>query len=180
MTEPKLTLPAGALPALHRSLAAGRTPAEAAEAARRLGYESGAEFHRAFERWLGGTEAHDLGSLGPDAFWHGLAEFFASEGWGHLSFEELHPGVAALSSTDWAEADSATGASHPACHITTGLLSDLLGRVGSAELAVLEVECRAAGHERCTFLVGGEEALESVYRDLRGGRDYAAAVRALG
>lgn len=180
MTEPMLTLPVGALGALHRTLSAGRTPLEAAEAARRLGYESGEEFHQAFQEWLAAEETHDVGSLGPDGFWHALGEFFTTLGWGRLVFERLHPGVAALSSSDWAEADSAGSAAHPACHFTTGLLSDLLGRVAEADLAVLEVECRASGSQRCTFLIGGREALERVFEELRAGRDPAAAVRALG
>ena len=179
MTEPMLSLPVGALGALHRSLAAGRSPIEAAEAARQLGFESGGEFHQAFEEWLGGRETHDLGSLGPDGFWFGLSGFFSTLGWGTLSYEPLHPGVAALTSDAWAEADSAPPGSYPACHFTTGLLSDLLGRVAGADLGVMEVECRAAGDARCTFLIGGREALQRVYEGIRDGGDYASAVRAL-
>ena len=35
---------------------------------------------------------------------------------------------------------------HPACHLTTGMFADLFGRVAGAPVAVLEVECRSAGH----------------------------------
>ena len=175
-----LSLPVDALGAVHRALADGRNPAEAAEAARRLGFETGAGFHRGLQEWLAASAADAPEALAPDEFWKRLSEFFASHGWGRLQFERLHPGVAALSSEEWAEAEPAGSASYPSCHFTTGLLADLLGRAGSADLAVLEVECRSKGDPRCRFLVGGWEALERVYDELSAGSPYTEAVQRLG
>ena len=174
-----LSLPVDALGAVHRALAEDRTPTEAADAARRLGFETGAGFHRALEEWLSTSGAGDLGSLDPDAFWERLSDFFASQGWGRLDFERLHPGIASLSSDDWAEAEPSGSASYPSCHFTTGLLADLLGRASGADLAVLEVECRSRGDERCRFLVGGWEALERVYGEVSAGAPYAESVERL-
>jgi V4R domain len=177
--ETMLSLPVDALAAVHRALADGRTPAEAAEAARRLGFETGPGFHRALEEWLAATGSGDPSSLDPAAFWERLSDFFAAKGWGRLDFERLHPGVAALSSDEWAEAETEGSASYPACHFTTGLLADLLGRASGADLAVLEVECRSKGDARCRFLVGGWDALERVYDELSGGAPYAESIQRL-
>jgi hypothetical protein len=180
MPETMLSLPVDALGAVHRALADGRTPTEAAEAARRLGFDSGAGFHRALQEWLSTSGAEDPAALDADAFWDRLGEFFESAGWGRLEFERLHPGVAALSSERWAESEAAGSTEHPACHVTTGLLADLLGRASGAELAVLEVECRCRGDARCRFLVGGWDALERVYEGLSEGSSYADSIQRLG
>ena len=180
MQETMLSLPVDALGALHRALADGRTPAEAAEAARRLGFDTGAGFHRALQEWLStATGSDDPSALDADAFWDRLSEFFESSGWGRLEFERLHPGVAALSSERWAESEAAGSGEYPACHLTTGLLADLLGRASGAELAVLEVECRCKGDARCRFLVGGWDALERVYAGLSEGKGYAETLQRL-
>ena len=179
MQETMLCLPVDALGALHRALADGRSPAEAAEAARRLGFETGAGFHRALQGWLADNGGDDPSSLDADAFWDRLSDFFASNGWGRLEFERLHPGVAALSSERWAESDAAGSGDYPACHLTTGLLSDLLGRASGVDLAVLEVECRSKGDARCRFLVGGWDALEKVYDELSEGTPYAESIQRL-
>jgi hypothetical protein len=172
-----LGLPVDALGAVHRALAAGRSPVEAAEAARRLGYETGAGFHRAFQEWAGGESG--LSGLHADEFWRRLSDFFVAQGWGRLEFERLHPGVAALSSDAWAESAAETAAAHPSCHFTTGLLADLLGRASGAEPAVMEVECRSRGDARCRFLVGGRDALERVYEELSAGGSYSDSLRKL-
>ena len=174
-----LSLPIDALSAVHRALSEGRSPAEAAEAARRLGFETGAGFHRALEQWLATSGVGDPGSLEPDSFWERLSDFFASQGWGQLRFERLHPGIASLSSEEWAEAEPAGSATYPSCHFTTGLLADLLGRASGADLAVLEVECRSRGDAQCRFLIGGWDALERVYGDLSEGAPYAESIQRL-
>jgi hypothetical protein len=42
---------------------------------------------------------------------------------------ELAPAVMALDSEDWAEAAPDQGSSYPACHLTSGMLADFLGRM---------------------------------------------------
>jgi len=177
--EPMLTLPATSLGALHRALAQGRPPVDAAHAARQLGFESGAGFYNSFRSWAG-RDGEDLAVVPPEIFWTRLGEFFAHMGWGGLQFEQLHPGVAVLSSVDWAEADVDRDSRRPSCHITTGMLSDLLGRVIDQDVAVLEVECRSRGDSQCRFLVGGPETLDRLYEELRAGTPYADAVQRLG
>lgn len=178
---PLVSLPAGALPTIHRLLARDRSPEEAATLARELGYDAGEGFLDAFAAWLRERgEERAPAALPADLFWPLLAGFFASLGWGPLELELPHPGVASLSSVEWAEAEREGGAGGPTCHLTTGLLADLLGRVAGADLAVMEVECRSRGDERCRFVLGGAEALEVLYERLVAGDTYREALGALG
>lgn len=171
-----LSLPAGAFSALHRALASGRSAGEAAEVERRLGFELGGDFFRAFEEQttMSGAEATSA-----DEFWSSLSDFFSRNGWGRLDFEQVHPGVGALSSSRWAESEGEGSERHPSCHFTTGLLADMLGRVGGTPVAVLEVECRSRGDAGCRFLFGGQEALEGVFGQLQRGGSYRDAVESL-
>jgi predicted hydrocarbon binding protein len=174
MSTPMLRLPAGTLAMLRLALSEGSSPADAAERLRRIGYESGEAFRQALQA-RGEDGAEDLGEVSMDEFWARLGRFFGELGWGRLEFEQIHPGVAALESFDWAEAEGqASGA--PSCHYSTGVLADLLGRVAGDDLAVLEVECRSAGADRCRFLLGGQEALERVYLSVRDGASVMEAL----
>lgn len=177
---PLLSLPAEALPAIHRALSRDRSPEESAALARELGFETGEAFHAAFAEWL--VERGEGGApsdLAAERFWPLLAGFFSSLGWGSLALELPHPGVVSLSSPAWAEAHEGSGARQPTCHLTTGLLSDLLGRVAGTDLAVMEVECRSRGDRQCRFLLGGPEALGMLHERLRGGASYGEALEAL-
>ncbi|HET8654189.1 MAG TPA: V4R domain-containing protein [Longimicrobiaceae bacterium] len=172
-----LQFPDGSLTALHRALAHDRSPAEAAVLARRLGFESGAGFYEALR---GGTDGRDVADESADDFWERLGDFFATTGWGELRFERVHPAVASLSSSSWAEAEPAADAQQPSCHFTTGMLADLLGRVAGADLAVLEVECRSRGDQQCRFLLGGTAALQRIHAALAEGTTFEAAIEDLG
>ena len=44
-------------------------------------------------------------------------------------------------------------------------------------VAVLEVECRSAGQDRCRFLVGSPDVMDAVYEEMGRGTDYEAAVK---
>ena len=177
-----LTFPPSTLAAVHRAAQQDRTPAEAASLVRQVGFETGEGFLDAFSDWL---EHHrqDPGitpaALSTEDFWHHLSAFFASLGWGRLNFEQLHPGVAALSSLQWAEADPSASARQPMCHFTTGMLADLLSRVIGSDLAVLEVSCRSRGDGSCRFLVGSSDALQVVFEGLRQGQPLETAVGGL-
>jgi predicted hydrocarbon binding protein len=173
-----LGFPAATLTILRRILEEDGSPTEAAGRLRRLGYESGEAFHGALRERADG-EGRPLDALGSDEFWARLAALFGELGWGRLEFQQIHAGVAALESRDWAEAEGRDSAA-PCCHYTTGVLADVLGRVAGDDLAVLEVECRAAGADRCRFLLGGREALERVYGSVRGGASVVEALHRLG
>ncbi|HET7322507.1 MAG TPA: V4R domain-containing protein [Longimicrobiaceae bacterium] len=176
---PMLQFPTSILPALRRALGREHSPADAAALERQLGFETGEGFYAALRNRLEDSGA-DVDTLPADEFWQRVGDFFADLGWGTLEFDRLHPGVAALSSADWVEADPNVQAAQPSCHFTTGLLADLLGRVAGDDLAVLEVECRCAGDDRCRFLLGGGDALERVFDAMRQGRSYREAVEQLG
>lgn len=174
-------LPAEAFLSLRSAVTEGRDPAEAAGLLRRAGFEAGTAFHGALEEWLA-SELHagSADAMAPEEFWETLSAFFSHLGWGALSHERVHTGVAALDATDWLEARAGDGAAAPSCHLTTGLLAELLNRVAGAEVAVLEVECRARGDERCRFLFGGQDALTALYQEMVEGSSYTDSLARLG
>lgn len=177
---PTLRLPAPFLPALRRALAQGRSAVEAATLLRQVGYESGEAFHAALEEQLAaGRGGASPDTLPPEEFWSAFGRFWEEMGWGTVRHVQLHPGVGALDASDWVEAEGEAGG-HPACHFTTGVLADVLSRVAGSEVAVMEVECRAAGDGRCRFLFGGVGALGEVYRGMTEGLSYSDALERLG
>jgi predicted hydrocarbon binding protein len=153
-----IDLPLPALAAIRRELTAALGPDAAARTLQAAGHAAGDAFHDL----LAGDDA-PLAGLGEAEFWRRLADLFAERGWGRLQHEDVHPGVGALDSADWAEADAAGAARRPSCHFTTGLLANLLGRIADESVSVLEVECRARGDLRCRFLFGSPAALDAVY-----------------
>jgi hypothetical protein len=168
-----LTQQVGADPAALALRAAGS--AAGAAMFRSLAYTPGVESNGNDEAEVRRT----LGDLSNARFWERLSVFFSSRGWGHLGFFAAHPGVGALDAPDWVEADPGAMTARPSCFFTTGMLAGLLGRVTGAEVAVLEVECRAQGHARCRFLFGAPPALEAVYRDIAAGRKADESLAAL-
>jgi len=185
MTDPALAVGparalAGLVAALHQVVSRDRSAAGAAGILREIGLEAGESISGLFRQWLDRSDTPgDPAELPPEAFWGALSTFFEDLGWGTLEVEHPHPGVLSISSTDWFEANRPAGR-HPGCHLTTALLADLLRRVIEEELACLEVECRAAGQDRCRFLVGSPEALDRIFQSLQEGTEYRSAVGALG
>lgn len=175
-----LQVPATVIPAMHRVLAAERSASEAAQLARELGCEAGSAFHEALVARVRARESTELAELDPETFWAMFSDFFSSAGWGELEQESLHAGIVSLSSRRWAEALPDERTEYPACHLTTGVLAELLSRIAGTDLAVLEVECRSRGDDRCRFLAGGEAALGTVYDAMRNGRSFHEAVQRLG
>jgi predicted hydrocarbon binding protein len=171
----ELTLPTAALTELRDTLTAQVGARGAADALRAAGYAAGTQLHRI----LAGSHEDELAALPAEQFWARLALLFSSRGWGQLAYSEAHPGVGSLEATDWGEANDAR-AERPSCHLTTGLLANLLGQVAGAEIAVLETECRTAGHQRCRFLFGGTAALHAVYDRLSAGETADAALAQIG
>lgn len=177
--ERVLRLPAGFLPVLQRTLGHDRPPTEAAQLLRRVGYEAGEVFFAALDARL--TRAQPvtpLRSVASDEFWNGFTGLFAELGWGALHLARIHPAVAALDSPDWVEAEGRREP-HPACHLTTGLLADLLSRIAGSDVAVIEAECRAAADTRCRFLCGSPAALTALYDAMREGISHTEALERL-
>jgi predicted hydrocarbon binding protein len=139
------------------------------------GYAGGDALFASFRGWLADRDVGAPEALSVDLFQAQAAEFFRQMGWGTLEISPLHDVVAIVESTDWAESDSAGGLPYPACHYSTGLFADFFGRTAEAPLAVLEVECRSSGSQRCRFLVGSAEVMGHLYDRMAAGASYDEA-----
>ncbi|HEV2150415.1 MAG TPA: V4R domain-containing protein [Longimicrobiaceae bacterium] len=180
-TAHTLRLPAAFLPALRRALAQDRSPAEAATRLRQLGYDSGAGFYAALEERVAWQRpGATVGTLPDGEFWPEFAAFWEDAGWGTMRHAQIHPGVGALECEGWAEAAAAREAGDGYCHLTTGILADVLGRLAGGDVAVMEVECESAGADRCRFLFGSPAALGAVYEGMAQGLGADDAVARLG
>jgi predicted hydrocarbon binding protein len=169
----QVVLPARALAAIGGAIAEVIGPEAAAEALRAAGHAAGDAFHGLL------AERHDLAGLPAAEFWATLSQLFSSRGWGQLRYREAHPGVGSLETVDWAEARPEEALTQPSCHFTTGLLANLLGRIAGEEVAVLEVECRSRGDERCRFLFGSPDALFALYERVADGEGADRALEQL-
>ena len=144
------------------------------------GYAGGGALFEAFRQWLAARGVGAPESLSIDDFQREATEFFRHAGWGSLQVGALHDMVATLDSTDWSEATPESALDHPGCHLSSGMFADFFGRVADAPLAVMEVECRSAGSERCRFLLGSTEVMQVVYDGMSQGMGYEEAAGAAG
>jgi predicted hydrocarbon binding protein len=141
------------------------------------GVAGGEGLFSAFSAWLqtayGVVQPGDLDAAYlPEA----LRGFFGDYGWGTLTVSELAPAVMALDSEDWAEAAPDQGSSYPACHLTSGMLADFLGRRADSQVAVTEVECRPRGDDKSRFHVGAPDSLSVLYDRMSRGLTYVEAL----
>jgi uncharacterized protein len=155
------------------------TGAAAAGYLQEAGYAGGQALFDAFRGWLATRGKGTPESMSVDAFQREATDFFRNAGWGSLALGTLEDAVATLDSKDWGEADPSVGAELPSCHVSAGMFADFFGRLADAPLAVMEVECRSRGDERCRFLLGSTEVMQRVYEGMAGGEEYANAVKAL-
>ena len=181
-----LALPHASLGALRTALLREIGPGSAAFL-QEAGYAGGESIFSAFRTWLqargdsgaSGTAAEPE-DLEVEAFQHRVAEFFKEAGWGTLRIGTLRDAVATIDCDEWGEADAQGEAlDQPGCHLSTGLVADFFGRIADQPLAVLEVECRSMGYERCRFLLGNAEVMEHVYEELGRGAGYEEALEAV-
>lgn len=142
------------------------------------GFAGGAALHAAFSEWLALNGAPAPAAIPATDFAHYATTFFRDSGWGSLEMGTLDDAVATIDSADWSEADPLSGLEFPGCHITTGMLADFFGRVAGAPLAVMEVECRSMGADRCRFLLGSSDVMQRVYDLMADGTSYDAATTA--
>ena len=155
------------------------TGAGAAGYLQEAGYAGGQALFDAFRQWLAARGRATPESLSVDAFQREATDFFRHAGWGSLQLGALDDAVATLDSQDWGEADPNSGADLPSCHVSAGMFADFFGRVADAPLAVMEVECRSRGDERCRFLLGSTDVMQRIYEGMAAGEEYGAAVRAV-
>jgi predicted hydrocarbon binding protein len=157
------------LRALHASLAT-HAPEQMVTILQESGYGAGERLFTSF------TAATNPSELDADLLGDTLSEFFRTGGWGSVTITPIGAGALALDSSDWAEAEPGT-AQAPMCFFSTGMLADFLGRLSDETIAVMEVECRSRGDERCRFLAATPAVLERVYNEMTAGRTYEDALR---
>ena len=179
-----LDLPGNALVAMTRdSLAALRAAMfrdmgpNAAAMLQEAGYAGGQAMFDAFSSWLASRGLPAPESLAADDFAERATEFFRDAGWGSIELGSLDS-VATVDSGDWAEGNPAFPLDFPGCYYTSGVMADFFGRLAGEPVAVMEVECRSMGGDRCRFLVGSGETLQRVYDEMAQGIGYEQAVAA--
>ena len=164
-----MTVPA-ILRQLHASLAA-HAPDQVVTILQEAGYAAGEGLYRTF------AATHNPAELDADLLGDTLSDFFRTGGWGSVTITPIGTGALAIDSHEWAEAEPGT-AQAPMCFFSTGMLADFLGRISDETIAVMEVECRSKGDERCRFLSATPAVLEKVYNEMTAGRSYEEALSA--
>jgi predicted hydrocarbon binding protein len=177
-----IDLPANALVAMTRdSLLALRSVlfrdvgAEAATLLQEAGIAGGPGLYDTFTRWLSARGRGAPETLDATEFAERATEFFRDAGWGSIAVGSLDS-VATIDSSDWAEGDPSYPLEFPGCYYSTGVFADFFGRRAGEPLAVMEVECRSMGADRCRFLVGSEETMQRVYDEMGRGVAYTEVV----
>lgn len=169
-------VPAELLSSVRRALARDREPLESVTLLREVGFELGEAVHGALCDAV--SAAHggaDPQSLEPDAFWEAASGYFTDLGWGRVEHRRLHPGVGAVDLLGWIENGADGGP--PGCHVSTGIFTDLLGRLAGGPVVVMEVP---VGEGRTRLLFGGQETIGRVYEAIAGGASHEEAVARLG
>lgn len=147
-----------------------------AGALQEAGYAGGGAVFESFRSWLHERGDAEPEELGFETFQRRAAQYFHLAGWGTLEIGSLRDAVATVDTDDWAEADPSQPVDQPSCHFTTGMLAGFFGRLSEVPLAVLEVECRSAGADRCRFLLGNEDVMRFLYDEMEQGHGYASVV----
>jgi predicted hydrocarbon binding protein len=171
-SEREVAIPASAFAALARALRAQGGPLAAIHGLHAAGYGAGEAL---YEGLLQGQQRQELAE--PE-FWKSLSRFLAKRGWGTLVHKTPHPGVGFLVSRDWAESEGLDG-TQPSCGFSVGLLARILTQVAGAPVAVLEVGCRGAGQDACTFAFGSEATIHELYGLLLDGKSVDQALSEL-
>jgi len=177
-----IDLPGNALVALTRdSLIALRAAMfrdiglNAAGLLQEAGYAGGPALYEAFTKWLAAHGGSSPDAIEASEFSAKATQFFREAGWGSVDVGSLHT-VATVDSSDWAESDPRHPMEYPGCYYTSGVLADFFTRLAGEPLAVMEVECRSMGGDRCRFLVGSADRMQQVYEAMNQGLHYEEAV----
>ncbi len=152
-------LPAGALAEFRQAIEETATKdgvRALREAGRRLAGDA--------EVAISGHGGEPLSALSLNRFWTALDRYFRETGWGHIEHQQVTEGVGAILARNWAESDPHESRGAPGCHISTGLLAELLSRVAGHPVAVMEVDCRSQGDDYCRFLFGSPTTLLLVHQ----------------
>ncbi len=169
-----IILPAGGLAELRRAIEETSTQGPI-RALREAGRRLAGDAELAITQRGGGP----LNTLSESTFWLELNRYFDDAGWGRIDYEQVNEGVGAMLARDWAESDPREAREAPGCHISTGLLAELLTRAAGQAVAVLEVDCRSRGDGACRFLFGSPTTLLAVHRKLAEASSLEDALAAL-
>lgn len=173
-----LSIPARGLVALRRALRKEAGPLATIHTLHTAGFAAGEALFPRVADVVG--DGGDVGGRSEDDFWTGLSDLLSERGWGTVSHESVHDAVGVLGSTDWAEVgDEAEEETQPSCAFSTGMFAAVLSLAAGEPVAVVEVECRAAGDEACRFAFGSEVAIHELYGRLLENRDLEAALGSL-
>lgn len=171
----EIAIPVAAFDALRKEIQGRAGMLESVRALHEAGYQAGLAAASAVHQGAGG----DSFRLSEGGFWSNLSDYFSRRGWGRLTHEAAHPAVGILSSTDWAEAKPNDVQPEASCSFSAGFLSGLLSQLAGGPVAVLEVECRTRGADRCAFAFGSETAIHELYGGMLDGADLDTALAAL-
>jgi len=145
----------------------------AAACLQEAGYAAGEQVYDCFLRWLPEfTGVDDPKDLDASTLGEVLSAFFQALGWGPVSFDRTGKGTITITANRWAEAVPGAGAQQPSCFVSSGLLTDFLGRLSLTPVAVMEVECMTRGDGHCRFVAGAPETMDELFDALAAGRGY--------
>jgi hypothetical protein len=171
----EIAVPVSVFEALRTELEKESGTLQTVRALHLAGYRAGLEAALFLNRESGG----DAFGLSEAGFWSHLSDFFAKRGWGSIAHRKVHPGIALLSSPDWAEATPDNVEADAACNFSAGFLSGLLSQLVGGAVAVFEVHCRSRGDATCDFAFGSETAIHDLYGQMLEGADLERALEAL-
>jgi hypothetical protein len=168
-------VPAELFSSVRRALVRDREPLEAVTLLREVGFELGGAVDSGLRQHVTGSSGVDPYALDPDRFWRSASGYFEELGWGRLEHQRVHPGVGALDLVEWIE-NGADGGPQGS-HISTGIFTDLLGRIAGGAVVVMEVPVDAG---RTRLLFGAGETLGAVYQSLSTGASLDQALASIG
>lgn len=169
-------VPAELFSSVRRALVRDREPLEAVTLLREVGFELGGAVDSGLRQHVTGASGGvDPYALDPDRFWNTASAYFDGLGWGRVEHHRVHPGVGALDLVDWIE-NGADGGPQGS-HISTGIFTDLLGRIAGGAVVVMEVPLDAG---RTRLLFGSGDTLGAVYQSLSTGSSLDQALARLG
>lgn len=169
-------VPAELFSSVRRALVRDREPLEAVTLLREVGFELGGAVDSGLREHVshagGGADPY---ALDPERFWQTASAYFERLGWGRVEHRRIHPGVGALDLVEWIESGADGGPQ--GSHISTGIFTDLLGRIAGGAVVVMEVPM---GGGLTRLLFGAGETLGAVYQSLSTGASLDDALARLG
>jgi predicted hydrocarbon binding protein len=143
----------------------------------KAGCAAGEQVYECFLAWLPGfAGVDDPAKLDAATLGEVLSAFFEALGWGTLTIEQAGKGALMITALDWAEAEPGGSSPQPSCYVSSGILTDFLGRLSSVPVAVMEVECRTSADQQCRFIAGAPETLEAIFDALADGKSYESVL----